>query len=248
VGAHPTMVEITRYAMEKSDAVTAVSKSLAMDTEQIFHITPGKVKVLYNFINPKNFNPSLKSVTEGQEPKEKTIIIHLSNLRAVKRPLDVIRIYYQIYKKISRPVELHVIGEGPMQYEMMILAEKMGIEHSVKFLGARSDIGTVIASSDLMLLPSQNESFGMAALEAMACQVPVVASRVGGLVEVIEDGRSGFLHAIGDIDEAAEKAVNVLENTKLYDSIITEALKVALVKFSMEDIINQYERIYKDGK
>jgi len=242
VGAHPTMVDITRYAIEKSDVVTAVSDNLRLESESKFGITPGKIKTVYNFINPEVFNPDFRS--ESCKKGEKIIVLHLSNLRPVKRPLDVIKIYHGIEKSLDCPTELRIVGEGPLQYEMMELAKKLKIEDKVVFLGVRSDIGCQIASSHLMLLPSQNESFGLAALEAMACKVPVAASRVGGLPEVIEDGRSGILFKVGDTDEAAEKVVRMLKDKSKYDSIVEEAFKDARDKFSMKKITSQYEELY----
>ena len=243
VGAHPTMTDITRYAIEKSDVVTAVSNSLRLDSEEKLGITPGKIKTVYNFINPEIFNPSLKS--ESCKEEDKLVALHLSNLRPVKRPLDVIKIYHGIVKRCDRPTELRVVGEGPLQMEMMNLAQELGIRDKVKFLGVRSDIGCQIASSHLVLLPSRQESFGLAALEAMASRVPVVASRVGGLPEVIEDGRSGMLFTVGDVEEAAEKAVRLLGDRALYESIIDEAYRDATEKFSMKTITDQYERLYR---
>jgi N-acetyl-alpha-D-glucosaminyl L-malate synthase BshA len=244
VGAHPSMAEVTSYAIEKSDAVTAVSKSLTIETEEKFSITPGRIKTIYNFVNPEVFNPNLRSAPDC--PKQKIIVLHLSNLRAVKRPLDVIEIFKIIHEHKNWPLELQIVGEGPMQYEMMAMVERLNIEKHVKFVGVRNDIGTVIACSDLMLLPSQNESFGLAALEAMACGVPVVASRVGGLAEVIEDGRTGFLFKVGDTGEAAQKAINLLQDKKLYEYIRKEALADAETKFSMKKIVDQYEEIYRN--
>jgi len=245
IGAHPSMTDITRYAIEKSDVVTAVSNSLVKDTEKKLRITPGKIKTVYNFINPRYFNPSLRPIDcEGRE--DKTVILHISNLRAVKRPLDVIKIFHAIYKTIDRPMELRIVGEGPLQYDMEVLVEKLGIERHVRFMGVRSDIGVIIACSNLLLLPSQEESFGLSALEAMACGVPVVASRVGGLPEVIDDGRSGLLFSVGNTDEAAEKAVKILNDPHMYNSIRQEALKDTEQKFGMNKIVNQYEALYEN--
>ncbi len=243
VGAHPTMKDITRYSIEKSDAVTAVSNSLRLDSEKRLGITPGKIQTVYNFVNPEFFNPSLKS--EICQKGDTFIITHLSNLRPVKRPLDVIKIFNGIQQGLQRPTELRIVGEGPLQYEMAETAKELGIEDKVKFLGVRSDIGCLVASSHLVLLPSQQESFGLAALEAMYCGVPVVASRVGGLPEVIEDGRSGILFTVGDTAEAAQKTLKVIKNDKLYQTIAAGALKDAREKFSMEKIIGQYEQIYQ---
>ncbi len=247
IGAHPSMTEITRHAIEKSDVVTAVSKSLAEESEKKLGITPGKIKTVYNFINPKFFNPSLRPTDCDCEGKEdKTVILHISNLRAVKRPLDVIKIFHGIYKAVDRPVELRIVGEGPLQYDMETMVEKLGIEAHVRFMGVRSDIGTVIACSHLLLLPSQEESFGLSALEAMACGVPVVASRVGGLPEVIENGRSGLLFSVGNTDEAAEKAVKILNDQHMYNSVRQEALKDTEQKFGMNKIVDQYEALYEN--
>jgi len=243
VGAHPGMIDITRYAIEKSDVVTAVSRKLVQDSEEVLGVSAGKINVVYNFVNPKYFNPSLRPV-DCEERRAKKVILHISNLRPVKRPLDVIRIFHGIYKGLDQTVELRIVGEGPLQFEMMKLVEELGIEKQVRFMGIRSNIGYLISCVDLALLPSQQESFGLAALEAMACGVPVVASRVGGLPEVIEDGKSGFLFTMGRIDEAVEKALRVLKDKDLYENIRNEGLKVALNTFSMEKIVDQYESLY----
>ncbi|NIM14803.1 MAG: glycosyltransferase, partial [Candidatus Aminicenantes bacterium] len=155
------------------------------------------------------------------------------------------KIFHGIYRYLGASVELQIVGEGPLQYEMIALAEQLGIEKNVHFLGVRSNIGRMFASADMLLLPSQQESFGLVALEAMACGVPVVASRVGGLPEVIEDGRSGFLFPVGDTDEAVEKAVRVLKDKELYRYIREEGLKDANEKFNMNKIVDQYEKLYK---
>jgi N-acetyl-alpha-D-glucosaminyl L-malate synthase BshA len=242
VGAHPSMTDITCYAINKSDVATAVSRALAEETEKKLCVAKNKIKTVYNFINPIFFNPGLK---EEAPKRDKTVIIHASNLRAVKRPLDVIGIFHGIYRYLGDSVELRVVGEGPLQYDMVEEAERLGIEKSVIFEGVVSDIGRAIASADMLLLPSQQESFGLVALEAMACGVPVIASRVGGLPEVIDDGRSGFLFPVGDIDGAVEKSVRLLKNKTLYDSVCKEALKDATEKFDMNKIIDQYEELYK---
>jgi N-acetyl-alpha-D-glucosaminyl L-malate synthase BshA len=244
VGAHPSMTAITCYAIEKSDVVTAVSNNLAAETEKKLCLTHGKIETVYNFINPQFFNPGLRNPGIRGD-NNKTIIMHISNLRAVKRPLDVIKIFHGIHRTMGDQAELHIVGEGPLQYEMMSLVDQLGIEKNVQFLGIRSDIGTLIASSDLILLPSQQESFGMVALEGMACGVPVIASSVGGLPEVIEDGKSGFLFQVGNVEEAAEKAVKILKDKELYHSIREQALKDAEQKFSMNKIVDQYEALYR---
>ncbi|MCP5053824.1 MAG: N-acetyl-alpha-D-glucosaminyl L-malate synthase BshA [bacterium] len=246
VGAHPSMTDITCYAIKKSDVVTAVSDDLAQETAKQLCTGTAGIKTVYNFVNPQYFNPDLRS--ERICGKGKFIIIHVSNLRSVKRPLDVINIFNRIHNVMGDEVELHIVGEGPMQYEVESLVEQMGLEKSVKFLGIYREIGTLIASSDLFILPSQTESFGLVALESMACGVPVLASRVGGLQEVVDDGRSGFLFNVGDVDDAAEKAVRLLKDRDLYHSVREAALQDCREKFSMNNIVDQYEKIYMTAK
>ncbi len=244
VGAHPSMMNITRYAIESSDAVTAVSESLRKESEQKLGISEGKIRTIYNFINPQFFNTSIKPLRD-REVDNSAVLLHISNLRPVKSPLDVIKIFHGISKSLSRPAELWIIGEGPMQEEMVTLAEKLGIAEQVRFLGVIGTLGEVIASADLMLLPSRQESFGLVALEAMACGVPVAASRVGGLPEVIDDGRTGILFTLGDIDQAVKKSLALLDNPRLYQTVRTAAIKSVQERFPMEKILDQYEAVYK---
>jgi N-acetyl-alpha-D-glucosaminyl L-malate synthase BshA len=244
VGAHPSMMNITRYAIESSDAVTAVSNSLKKDSEEKMGISGGKIRTIHNFINPQFFNTSIKPARQ-KEKDGKVVMLHISNLRPVKSPLDVIKIFHGISRSLSRPSELWIIGEGPMQEEMVGLAEKLGIADQVRFLGVISDLGEVIISSDLLLLPSRQESFGLVALEAMACGVPVAASRVGGLPEVIDDGESGILFPLGDIDQAVKKSLPVLENRSRYQSMREAAIRTVQERFPMEKILDQYEAVYK---
>lgn len=243
VGAHPTMKNITRYAIDNSDVVTTVSESLKRDTIEAFGVNKNKIKCIYNFINPEHFNPSLR--TDLSEKRRKRVLIHVSNLRPVKRPLDVINIFNLVQKKSKEDVELWVVGDGPMQFEMISLAEKLNIRKKVRFLGVCSSLGSMIASSDIMLVPSQKESFGLSALESMASGIPVVVSRVGGLPEVVTDNESGFLFGVGNVEEAAEKCLMLLNDGKLYKRISEGGLRDASKKFSMKKIISQYEEIYK---
>ncbi|MEN8152836.1 MAG: N-acetyl-alpha-D-glucosaminyl L-malate synthase BshA [Acidobacteriota bacterium] len=243
VGAHPTMKNITRYAIEKSDVVTAVSESLKRDSEEKLCIESGKIKCVYNFVNTEFFNPSLK--TNISEERGKRIIMHVSNLRPVKSPLDVIRIFQGIEKEFTDELELQIVGEGPLQYEMISLAEELNIRDKVRFMGICSSLGSLIASADMMILPSKEESFGLAALEAMACGVPVVASAVGGVPEVIEDGESGFLFDHGDINKAIGNGIKLLRNPVLYKKVVDNGMFVAKNKFSMEKIVSKYEDLYQ---
>lgn len=242
VGAHPTMMNITKYAIGKSDAVTAVSESLIKDSENKLGIEKGKIQCIHNFINTEFFNPGLNS-NIGKE-MDKRIIMHVSNLRPVKSPNDVIKIFFNIEKEMPGEIELWIVGEGPLQYEMISLTEELKIRDKVRFIGICSNLGGLIASSDMMILPSKQESFGLVALEAMACGVPVIASRVGGLPEVIEDGVSGFLFEHGNVEEAAGKGLRILKDKNYYEKIVREGLDTAKNKFSIQKIVTQYEELY----
>ncbi|MEN8222385.1 MAG: N-acetyl-alpha-D-glucosaminyl L-malate synthase BshA [Acidobacteriota bacterium] len=243
VGAHPTMMNITKYAIERSDAVTAVSDSLIKNSEDKLGIEKGRIKCIHNFVNTDFFNPGLK--TDIAKEMDKRIIMHVSNLRPVKSPNDVIRIFNEIEKEMPDEIELWIVGEGPLQYEMVSLTEELNIRDKVRFIGICSNLGGLIASSDLMILPSREESFGLVALEAMACGVPVLASSVGGLPEVIEDGVSGFLFEHGNVDEASEKGLRILKDKNYYDRVVQEGINTANEKFSREKIVSKYEEIYK---
>jgi N-acetyl-alpha-D-glucosaminyl L-malate synthase BshA len=243
VGAHPAMKLITCYAIEKSDVVTAVSCYLKNETEKIFNVCTDKIKCVYNFINPKTFNPKMRPLSRKNSNKK--IIMHISNLRPVKRPLYVIHIFHKMLQKTDVEMELWIIGDGPAKSEMMLLADELSIQKHIKFLGVRHPVGPLIARADLMIIPSVTESFGMAALEAMACGVPVVATRTGGLPEVIEDGVSGMLFDLEDMDGAADKGVRLLTDEMLNKGIRDEGLKVAHEKFNYIKIIEEYEKLYK---
>ncbi len=243
VGAHPTMMNITKFAINRSDAVTAVSNSLVQDSENKLGIEKGKIKCIHNFINTEFFNPGLKT-NIGKE-MDKKIIMHVSNLRPVKSPGDVVRIFQKMEQEMPDQLELWIVGEGPLQQEMITLTEDLNIRDKVRFIGICSSLGGLIASSDLMVLPSKEESFGLVALEAMACGVPVLASRVGGLPEVIEDGVSGFLFEHGNVDEASKKGLQILKDENYYDQIVKEGFKTANEKFSMKKIVSQYEELYR---
>jgi N-acetyl-alpha-D-glucosaminyl L-malate synthase BshA len=243
VGSHPGMKNITRHAIMTSDAVTAVSDNLRETAEKTLDIPPGKIQTIYNFVNPHFFNPDLAGSIRIDK-KDRLAVCHVSNLRAVKSPLDVVGIFHGISRAVDRPVELWIIGEGPMQCSMLSLAAELGIRDRVRFFGIRHVLGPLLANADLFLLPSRQESFGLAALEAMACGVPVVASRVGGLPEVIEDGVSGMLFDVGDIGQAVDKAAQLLTDAAFRERVRQAGLETATRRFCQDQIIAQYERLY----
>ncbi|NOY23990.1 MAG: N-acetyl-alpha-D-glucosaminyl L-malate synthase BshA [Acidobacteria bacterium] len=244
VGAHPAMKNITCHALKKCDAVTAVSNYLRKETEDIFGIPEGKIQTIYNFLNPDFFNPGLEK-RDQLNPKNDFICLHISNLRKVKRPLDVIRIFHGLSVRPPRTLKLWILGEGPMQSEMMNLAATLGIEEQVEFMGIRTNIGPIIASANLLIMPSMEESFGLSALEAMACGVPVLAAHAGGLPEVVKDGQTGFLFPTGDVRAAVERGLQLIQNPNLLNAMREMAAKHAVETFNMDAIVHQYNRLYE---
>ncbi len=244
VGAHPTMKNITRFAIEHSDAVTAVSHSLRQQTEETFGIKPGWIHTIYNFVNPHFFNPQLKQ-TMHPNPEGKFIVIHMSNLRQVKSPLDVIRIFHGMTTGTDREMELWIVGEGPMRSEMLGMAKKLNIDRHVKFLGVRNIVGPLVANADLFLMPSREEAFGLSALESMACGVPVLGADAGGLPEVVIHGETGYLFGKGDINQAVELGNKLVKDPDLHGRMSEQATERAIGTFNMEQVIRKYEALYR---
>lgn len=244
VGSHPTMKNISRHAINSSDAVTAVSNFLKTESEKILDIKPGFIQTVYNFVNPKEFHPNLGCSKLFNAQENRKVIIHVSNLREVKNPIDVLTIFHGILHANAGNFELWIVGEGPMEVEMREWSIKHGVENRVKFMGVRSNIGRLLSACELMILPSKTESFGLSALEAMACGVPVLASRAGGLPEVIEDEVSGLLFEPGNTQEAIRKAVSLITNKKKLANMKKASIQHAHTNFQSINIINQYENLY----
>jgi N-acetyl-alpha-D-glucosaminyl L-malate synthase BshA len=243
VGAHPTMKNVTTFGINMSDHVTAVSEYLKLETVAKLGIAPEKIHRIYNFVNPAVFNPNIRGA-EGLIHNDKRIIIHVSNMRPVKAPLDVIDIFNTLSKLHKQQLELWIVGEGPLISEMTARTRELNIADNVRFFGVCNDIGELIVLSDLLLITSKTESFGLVALEAMACGVPVVAARTGGIPEVISDGESGYLYDFGAINVAASKADELLSNDMLYNKVRENALNTVKTKFDIAEIITQYEELY----
>ncbi|MBS9774095.1 MAG: N-acetyl-alpha-D-glucosaminyl L-malate synthase BshA [Tenacibaculum sp.] len=243
VGSHPTYKTAVEFSINNSDEVTAVSKSLKEDTLRLLNIKKD-IKVIYNFIDGEKYN--VDSVTcKCYEPllePEKKILTHISNFRPVKRIEDVIRVFDKVNKEISS--KLLMIGDGPERLNAEILVTKLGIEDDVVFLGKTRDVEKILCYSDVFLLPSEKESFGLAALEAMAASTPVISTNTGGLPEVNIHGKTGFLSDLGDIDDMAKNAINILKDDVTLNKFKHNA-KEHIKEFSLEKVLLQYEEIYK---
>ena len=243
VGADRSYLPITRFSIEKSDGVTAVSQYLQEATYRTFGVRK-QIEVIHNFVNCDIFKPSNRSDLRARfAPDGQKILIHLSNFRPVKRPVDVVDVFAMVQSKL--PAVLLMVGDGPERSNAEWRARDHGIEKSVHFLGKRSDIEDLMSSADLLLLPSENESFGLAALEAMACEVPVVVSNVGGLPEVITDGVEGYLVEPRNVRGMADRAIEILADPALRSEMGKRARKSARERFCASRIIPIYESYYR---
>jgi N-acetyl-alpha-D-glucosaminyl L-malate synthase BshA len=244
VGLDPSYFRVTKYAIENNNGLTAVSRYLARVTKEEF-CTKCNIRVIPNFVDTSRFirqnDPELKKRYAAPEEK---LITHVSNFRALKRVTDVVLVFNKIAAKL--PAKLLLVGEGPEFARTLELVAKLQLHKQVIFLHQLDNVQDILGISDLLLLPSEMESFGLAALEAMACEVPVVASDVGGLPEVVEHGASGFLAPIGDIEQMSEYALQILENQQLAENFGAMGREIASSKFSEEAIVGQYEDFYRE--
>jgi N-acetyl-alpha-D-glucosaminyl L-malate synthase BshA len=243
VGNHPFYKPAVTFSINKSDFVTSVSQNLKDDTLQLFNITKD-IEVIPNFIeldkvNSENKMPCQRSVLAKENER---IITHISNFREVKRIPDIIKIFYAIQKEI--PAKLMMVGDGPEKEKAEYLCQELGILDKVIFFGNSNEIDKILCQTDLFLLPSKTESFGLVALEAMACSVPVISSNAGGLPEVNDDGFSGYLSDVGDIESMASNSIKILKD----DLVLAEFKKNALTtaqKFDIKRILPLYEDLYR---
>jgi N-acetyl-alpha-D-glucosaminyl L-malate synthase bshA len=240
VGNHPTYKEAVTFSINESDVVTSVSESLKRDTLRLFNVDKD-IKVIPNFIGlqkTERVSPCKRSVMASAD---ELIVTHISNFRKVKRVDDVVRVFYGIQQQL--PAKLIMVGDGPEREIADQLCKDLGIKKKVLFLGNTSDIDRILCFTDLFLLPSESESFGLSALEAMAAGVPVVSSNAGGLSEVNEEGVSGYLCPIGDVQTMAEKAIYILSDKDRLAQFKQNARKVS-ARFDEEKIIPMYEALY----
>jgi N-acetyl-alpha-D-glucosaminyl L-malate synthase BshA len=244
VGLDRSYLPITRFSIEQSDGVTAISNYLRDRTKREFDIS-NHIEVIYNFVNCDTYirdDGAAERRAEYARPDEK-VLVHLSNFRPVKRITDVIEIFERVHKKM--PSKLLLIGDGPDRSQAEWLAVQKGIHDDVIFLGKQDRVNEKIAVADIMLLPSQLESFGLAALEAMASKVVPIATNVGGLPEVVEHGKSGYLAQVGDVETMARYAIDLLSDENKLNEMAKAARCAAQARFCTSKIIPQYEEFYR---
>ncbi|MBC3846440.1 N-acetyl-alpha-D-glucosaminyl L-malate synthase BshA [Winogradskyella echinorum] len=243
VGSHPFYKSAVTFSINKSDAVTSVSESLKKDTMRLFDIKKD-IHVVPNFIDlEKHLHSFTDCQREMMANEDERIITHISNMREVKQIPDVIKIFYNIQKEL--PAKLMMVGEGPEKEGAEQLVEKLGIQDKVVFFGNSNEIDRILCFSDLFLLPSQTESFGLAALEAMASSVPVISTNTGGIPEVNEDGYSGYLSDVNAVEDMSANAIKILKNVDTLNQFKANA-KVQSQKFDLHNVVPMYERIYEE--
>jgi len=242
VGQAHSFATITKFSIERSDAVTAVSEYLRDETYRAFGCTGCAIEVIPNFVNLEEYFPSDERHCPAFVPRDTKMLMHISNFRSVKRVPEVVRIFAKVRREV--PSVLVLVGDGPDREEAEAEAERLGVARQVFFLGKLDSVADLLRAADLFLLPSSSESFGLAALEAMACGVPVVASRVGGLPEVVVDGETGALVPPEAVDEMATQAVAMLRDGDRWRRLRAGAVERAR-SFSADLVVPLYEDLYR---
>ncbi|MCB2229320.1 N-acetyl-alpha-D-glucosaminyl L-malate synthase BshA [bacterium] len=245
VGSDPSYFDITRFSINTSDGLTAVSQHLADETAEVFGVTR-EIRVIHNFFDDSRFLPNIGGECSRCEfaTEDEMLLAHVSNFRPVKRTLDVIEIFEKV--SAAMPAKLILIGEGPDTVLARRMIKKRGLTERVIFLGNQSRVEAVLPCADLFLLPSQEESFGLAALEALACGLPVIGTQGTGLVEVIDDGIDGFLFPIGDTNAMAGAAIELLSDRQKLLKFKSAAADVSRKRFSQKKIVDEYEQYYRE--
>ena len=243
VGLEPSFLPVMKFSIEKSDGVTAVSRFLKEKTLTNYNINK-EIEVIPNFVDTQLFTRSPNSsIRQNIAPHEEKILIHVSNFRAVKRVADVIRIFDLVVKKI--PSKLVLVGDGPDRSNCENLCRELHLGDGVMFLGKQAELVELLSAADLFLMPSQSESFGLSALEAMACEVPVISSSVGGLPELVVHDETGYIAEIGDVERMAKYALELLTNDARHRRFAIAGRKRAVEHFDIEQIVGLYERHYE---
>ncbi|PWU68658.1 N-acetyl-alpha-D-glucosaminyl L-malate synthase BshA [Gracilibacillus dipsosauri] len=244
LGIDLSLKKIIKFGMEQSDAVTAVSQSLVQQTKDMLE-TNKEIEVIYNFVNEKEYyklqNTNLKE-KYGIQDSEK-VLIHISNFRKVKRVEDVVRTFAKVNEQI--PARLLLIGDGPEYCQIVELVKTLGLSESVHFLGKQKNIPELLSISDINLLLSEKESFGLVLLEAMACGVPCIGTNIGGIPEVIQHKENGYIEELGDVQAFADRILTLLEDKEKYLQFSRNAINHVKTNFSSDQIRNQYERLYQ---
>jgi N-acetyl-alpha-D-glucosaminyl L-malate synthase BshA len=247
VGLDRSYLPITRYAIQESDGVTSISQYLKDKTLQDFDVTRG-IEVVPNFVNCDVYSP-IKDEDARTEARrrladpDEAILMHLSNFRPVKRVVDVVRVFARVVEQM--PARLVLVGDGPERSAAEWLARDLHIQDKIHFMGKQERVNELLPLADLLLMPSELESFGLAALEAMACKVPSIATRVGGVPELIDDGVTGLLFAVGDVDAMAAGALALLKDRERRESMREAGRKTAQTRFCATLVVPQYIRYYE---
>jgi N-acetyl-alpha-D-glucosaminyl L-malate synthase BshA len=244
VGQDPSFQPITKFSIEKSDGLTAVSRYLQAETLTAFGCTACRIEVIPNFIDPDVYDRSrYTSILDEQIDSDTRVLMHISNFRAVKRVRDVVGIFARVAARV--PSVLVMVGDGPDRVHAEAEARHLGVSDRVFFLGKIDAVAPLLAGADLFLLPSTSESFGLSALEALASGVPVIGSKAGGLPEVVRDGETGFLCPVGDVAAMADAALELLENRPRWDAMSAIAAADARERFALNNVVADYEAFYQ---
>ena len=242
VGLEPSFTPVVRFGIEASDGVTAVSKYLRETTISTYNINR-EIEVIPNFVDTKIFNPIKNhQLRKKFAPKDEKILIHVSNFRRVKRVQDVIRVFEIVRKKI--PSKLVLVGDGPERGDVESLCRTLKLYDDVIFLGKQEALNEILCSADIFILPSQMESFGLSALEAMSCGLPVIATNVGGLPEVVLHGETGYLVEVGNVERMASYVIELFEDKNKYQKFSERARERAEKLFDKNLIVPKYEEFY----
>ena len=243
VGQDPSFHSITRFSILHSDGITAVSEYLRRETVERFDIPADSIEVIPNFVDLERYRRDLDGCHRRQlAPAGEKIVIHISNFRPVKRVDDVVRVFARARRRVA--ARLVLVGDGPARGLAQKVAEEEGVAGQVVFLGKQSSVAELLACADVLLLPSESEAFGLVALEAMACGVPVVATAVGGVPELVPDGVAGVLAPLGDVDAMAEGVVELLASPERWQAASETARDVA-ARFSSDRVVPRYEALYR---
>lgn len=244
VGQDPSFWSITKFSIERSDGLTAVSRYLRDETFGAFECPTCEIEVIPNFVDPDVYDRGRYAChSTALAPHGEKILMHISNFRRVKRVGDVVRIFARVRQRM--PAQLVLIGDGPDRSLAQELAAELGVGDDVLFLGKLESVAELLARADLLLLPSEQESFGLAALEAMSCGTPVVGTSGSGIVEVVEDGVTGALYSVGDVESMADAAIELLDDEERWTAFSDAARRRAVKEFSVERIVPMYEAFYR---